>query len=92
MANQSLSNKWASTGILSAIAASLCCITPVLAVLAGSSGFASTFSWMEAFRPFLIGITVAAIGFARYQKLKNELNAHSTKDSKNRPAIHHYLA
>lgn len=70
MANQSLSNKWASAGILSAIAASLCCITPVLAVLAGSSGLASTFSWMESFRPFLIGITVAVIGFAWYQKIK----------------------
>ncbi|MBI3502276.1 MAG: mercuric transport protein MerTP [Bacteroidetes bacterium] len=57
-------------GLLSAIAASLCCITPVLALIAGSSGIASTFSWLEPARPYLIGITVLMIGFAWYQKLK----------------------
>lgn len=57
-------------GLLSAIAASLCCITPVLALIAGSSGIASTFSWLEPARPYLIGITVLVIGFAWYQKLK----------------------
>ena len=57
-------------GILSAIAASLCCITPVLALIAGSSGIASAFSWLEPARPYLIGITVLVIGFAWYQKLK----------------------
>lgn len=40
------------TGMFAAVGASLCCITPVLAVLAGSTGMASTFSWMEPFRPF----------------------------------------
>src|SRR3990172_10982156 len=57
-------------GILSAIAASLCCITPVLALIAGSSGIAATFSWLEPARPYLIGITVLVLGFAWYQKLK----------------------
>jgi copper chaperone CopZ len=57
-------------GLLSAIAASLCCITPVLALIAGSSGIASTFSWMEPARPYMIVITVLVIGFAWYQKLK----------------------
>lgn len=56
--------------MLAAIAASLCCITPVLALLAGTSGLASTFSWMEPARPYLIGLTVAVLGFAWYQKLK----------------------
>ena len=64
------SNKWVGAGILAAIAASLCCITPVLALLAGTSGLASTFSWMEPFRPYLIGLTIAVLGFAWYQKLK----------------------
>lgn len=58
------------TGIITAIAASLCCITPVIALLAGSSGIASTFSWMEPARPYLIGFTILVLGFAWYQKLK----------------------
>lgn len=63
-------NRLAGAGILSAIAASLCCITPVLALISGASGVASTFSWMEPIRPYLIGITVLVLGFAWYQKLK----------------------
>lgn len=57
-------------GVLAALAASLCCITPVLALLGGISGVAATFSWLEPFRPFLIGTTVLVLGFAWYQKLK----------------------
>lgn len=57
-------------GLLTALAASLCCITPVLALLSGAAGIASTFSWMEPYRPYLIGITIAVLGFAWYQKLK----------------------
>lgn len=57
-------------GALTAVAASLCCVTPVLAFISGASGFASTFSWMEPFRPYLIGFTILVLGFAWYQKLK----------------------
>ncbi len=60
------------TGILTAVGASLCCITPVLAVISGASGFASTFSWLEPFRPFLIGITLIVLAYAWYSKLKQE--------------------
>ena len=56
-------------GIFAAIAASLCCITPLLALLGGASGLASSFSWMEPFRPYLIGVTIAAFAFAWYKKL-----------------------
>jgi mercuric ion transport protein len=63
-------NKIIGTGLLTAIAASLCCITPVLALIAGTSGLASTFSWLEPFRPFFIGLTILVLGFAWYQKLK----------------------
>jgi copper chaperone CopZ len=38
--------------------------------VAGSTGAAATFSWMEPFRPYLIGVTVLVLGFAWYQKLK----------------------
>jgi copper chaperone CopZ len=57
-------------GLLTATAASLCCITPVLALLGGASGLASSFSWIEPFRPYLIGLTVLVFAFAWYQKLK----------------------
>ena len=58
------------TGIFAAMGASLCCITPVLAVVAGSSGMASSFSWMEPFRPYLIGLTLFVLAYAWWDKLK----------------------
>lgn len=58
------------TGIFTAIAASLCCITPIIALIAGTSGFASAFTWLEPFRPYLIGLTIFFLGFAWYQKIK----------------------
>jgi copper chaperone CopZ len=61
---------YTSAGILSAVAASLCCITPVIALLAGSSSIAANFSWIEPARPFLIGLSIAVLAFAWYQKLK----------------------
>ncbi len=63
-------NKIIGVGLLTAISASLCCITPVLALLAGTSGLASTFSWIEPARPYFIGLTISVLGFAWYQKLK----------------------
>ena len=65
-------NKLIGTGLLSAITASLCCITPILALIAGTSGIASTFSWIVPFRPFLIGLTILVLGFAWYQKIKHQ--------------------
>jgi len=56
--------------ILTAAAASLCCITPVLAFFAGLGGMASAFSWLEPFRPYLLGLTIAVLAFAWYQMLK----------------------
>ncbi|WP_062054128.1 mercuric transport protein MerTP [Aquimarina longa] len=67
-----IENKLIGTGLLTAITASLCCITPVLAVIAGTSGIASTFSWIEPFRPYLIGLTILVLCFAWYQKLKSK--------------------
>ncbi len=62
--------KLLGTGIITAIAASLCCITPILALISGASGIASTFSWMEPFRLYLIAITAVVLAIAWYQKLK----------------------
>ncbi len=68
--NPSTDKKLIGAGVLSAFAASLCCITPVLAFLSGATGLASTFSWMEPARPWLIALSVGILGFAWYQKLK----------------------
>jgi copper chaperone CopZ len=77
-------NKLIGAGLLTAITASLCCITPVLALIAGTSGIASTFSWIEPFRPYLIGLTILILGFAWYQKLKpiKEIDCECDTDEK----------
>ena len=62
-------------GIVAAIAASLCCITPVLALLAGASGVASSLSWLEPARPYLIGLAIAALAFAWYKTISTKQNA-----------------
>lgn len=68
-------NKLIGTSVIAALAASICCITPVLAVLAGTTGLAASFSWTEPFRPYLIGITVLVLAFAWYQKFKAKTKA-----------------
>jgi len=57
-------------GLLAALAASLCCITPLLAVLGGVGSAASAFAWLEPYRLYLVGLTVAVLGFAWFQQLK----------------------
>lgn len=77
--------KLIGTSILTAIASSLCCITPVLALIAGSSGLASSFSWLEPARPYLIGFTALALGFAWYQKRpkkKDEISCECESEEK----------
>ena len=73
-------------GVAAAVAASLCCITPVLALVGGISGIASSFSWIEPYRPYLIGSTVLVFAFAWYQKLKprkkEEINCECETDEK----------
>ncbi len=64
------SGTFTGAGVLTAIAASLCCITPVIALLAGSSSVVANFSWIEPARPYLIGLSIAVLTFAWYLKLK----------------------
>jgi mercuric ion transport protein len=56
-----------STGLLAAMASSLCCIAPLLAIVGGVSGGVSAFGWVEPYRPYLIGLSVVALGFAFYR-------------------------
>lgn len=78
-------NKLIGTGLLTTIAASLCCVTPVLALIAGTSGLASTFSWLESFRPYFIVLTIVALGFAWYQKLKPKKQIDCNCDTEEKP-------
>ena len=57
-------------GLLAALAASLCCITPLLAVVGGLGGAASAFAWLEPYRLYLVALTVAVLGFAWYRQLR----------------------
>jgi len=78
-------NKLIGAGLLTAVTASLCCFTPVLALIAGTSGIASTFTWIEPFRPYLIGLTILVLGFAWYQKLKHKKEIDCECDTDEKP-------
>ena len=56
------------------IMASLCCITPVLALLAGSSSMVSYFSWLETYHNYLVIFTILVLLYAWYDKLKPSRN------------------
>ncbi len=56
--------------IVAAVASSLCCITPVLAALAGLGSLAGSFHWLGPARPWLIGLSALALGFAWWLKLR----------------------
>ena len=63
-------NIWLGTSLVAALGASLCCITPLVALVAGTTGsLAASFSWLEPLRPYLIGLTTLVLAFAWYQKL-----------------------
>ena len=57
-------------GLLAALAASLCCITPLLAVVGGLGGAVSSFAWLGPYRLYLVALTVAVLGFAWYRQLR----------------------
>jgi mercuric ion transport protein len=58
--------------VFTALGASICCITPVLTIAAGTSSLASTFTWIEPFRPYLISSTVFILGFAWFKAFKTK--------------------
>lgn len=70
MKTEKTSKNAAYTGLFAAIAASSCCIPPVIALFAGIGGSTSALSFMEPFRPYLIGLAAVAIGYAWYNYLK----------------------
>lgn len=58
--------------ITATLLASLCCVTPVLAVIAGSSSLATSFSWMEPYHNYLIALTIIILLYAWWDKLKSK--------------------
>ena len=87
MTTTAKNNKSWIAGIFAAIAASLCCITPVLAFIGGASGLASSFSWIEPYRPYLIGATVLIFAFAWYQKLEPQKQIDCDCDADNKKSF-----
>lgn len=77
-------NKLIGASFLTAVAASLCCITPILALMAGTSGLASTLSWLEPFRPYFIGLAGVTLGFAWYNNFnsKQQIDCNCERDEK----------
>ena len=73
MKKETSSKAVAGVGIFAAVAASLCCVTPLLALLAGSSSMAGNFSWIAPARPYLITLSIVVLIFAWYQQLKPAL-------------------
>ena len=65
-----MANKKIMAGIIATILASLCCVTPVLAVLAGVGSMASSFAWMEPYHNYLVGLTIIILVYSWWDKLR----------------------
>jgi copper chaperone CopZ len=70
MISSQSSGRLMGVSVFSAIAASLCCIVPIVAIFAGTTGLASSVSWIEPARPYLVGLSIGVLAFAWYLKLK----------------------
>lgn len=80
-------NKTWIAGLLTAATASLCCIAPVVALLGGAGGMASSFSGIDQYRPYLIGFTILVFAFAWYQKLKPQKNLDCACEADGKPSF-----
>ncbi|SFV63174.1 hypothetical protein MNB_SM-4-81 [hydrothermal vent metagenome] len=78
-----MANKNILTVIGATVATSLCCVTPVLAVLAGSSSLASSFSWLAPYHNYLVVFTVLVLIYAWYDKLKPKKEIDCACDDEN---------
>ncbi|MBS1544188.1 MAG: mercuric transport protein MerTP [Bacteroidetes bacterium] len=60
--------------VLTALSASMCCITPVLAMTTGTTSLVTSLHWTEPLRPYFIGISVFVLGFAWIRAFKSSAN------------------
>lgn len=58
-------------GLVAAVASSLCCITPVLAAFAGVGSLAGSMHWLAPARPWLLGVSALALGYAWWLKMRS---------------------
>lgn len=79
------STKLIGGGVIASLMASLCCITPVMALVAGTSSLASSFAWLEPYRPYFIGLTVVLLGYAWYQKIKQQKQMSCNCETETKP-------
>src|SRR5258708_1898597 len=70
--------------VFTALSASLCCITPVLAIVAGSSSLATSFHWTEPFRPYFISASILVLGTSWFQSLSIKKEQDCNCESPNR--------
>lgn len=75
----------ANAGILTALASSACCITPLLAMVASTSSLATAFDWIAPARPYFIIATVLILAFAWYQQLKSASKVSCNCGPENKP-------
>lgn len=57
------------SGVISALAASLCCVGPAVMVALGLGGIA-VFSWFAEYRPWFIGLTIVFLSIAWWLALR----------------------
>lgn len=76
MINDNSQGKYAGVAIISTLAASLCCVVPIITIVAGGSSILSNFSWINAVRPYLIVLSMVVLALAWYFSLTrvNTLN------------------
>jgi len=63
-------NKLLGSGIILAFISSLCCITPILALIGTVGSAVSIFSWIEPLRPYLLAATALVLCIAFYNVYK----------------------
>ncbi len=77
--------KLLGSGIILALASSLCCIGPLLALFGAAGGALSMFSWIEPLRPYLMLVTALVLGLAFYRVYKPVKKDDCGCDTKKRP-------
>jgi mercuric ion transport protein len=72
--------KAAVAGVGAAFVASACCIGPVVFSLLGVGALSASAVWIEPYRPWLVGLTVALVGLGFYSAYRPTAEATSCKD------------
>ncbi len=70
--------------VLTALGASLCCISPIMAIAAGAGSFAASFHWIEPYRPYFISASVLVLGVAWFQSFRTRKAADCNCDTPNK--------